>query len=190
MKAIIIASGPSLTPDDVERCRGNGFVIVVNDAYRLAPWADEVYACDGTWWDHHLQKTASFGVRRWTCNRDAAKQYGLRYIGVRGDVNWSDDPAFVASGGNSGFQALNLAYLWGFREAVLLGFDYGLGDGNKSHWFGDHPPNVRKSIPHQNWVSRIRKAKPLIDACGMRVTNCSRRTAIDCIERKPLEAVI
>ena len=33
--------------------QGKARVIAVNDAWRLAPWADILYACDGRWWRHH-----------------------------------------------------------------------------------------------------------------------------------------
>lgn len=190
MRAIVIANGPSLTPEDVNYCKGKGFVIAVNDAYRLAPWSDVLYACDGTWWDHHITRVTGFDHRMWTCSTEAAKAYGLRYIGVRGDVKWSGDPSFVAGGGNSGFQALNLAYLWGFREIVLLGFDYKYGPKNEKHWFGSHPSDVEKNMSPADWVARIGGAMPDVIASGTKLTNCSRATAIDSIERKTLEEAL
>ena len=42
----ILATGPSLTPDQAEYAKGKARVIAVNDAWRLAPWADILYACD------------------------------------------------------------------------------------------------------------------------------------------------
>ena len=38
--AVVIASGPSLTQDYVDYCRGRAWVVVVNDNSRRAPWAD------------------------------------------------------------------------------------------------------------------------------------------------------
>jgi hypothetical protein len=49
--AVLVASGPSLCPSDVDRVRGRARVIAVNDGYRLAPWADVLYACDRRWVD-------------------------------------------------------------------------------------------------------------------------------------------
>ena len=42
----ILATGPSLTPAQAEYAKGKARVIAVNDAWRLAPWADILYACD------------------------------------------------------------------------------------------------------------------------------------------------
>ena len=55
---IVVASGPSLDADTAHRVRmarwTDGWrVIVVNDAYRLLPRADILYACDARWWELH-----------------------------------------------------------------------------------------------------------------------------------------
>jgi len=190
MRAIVIANGPSLTLCDVEKCRDKGFVIAVNDAYKLAPWADVLYACDGTWWDYHLPGISGFRDRMWTADKDAARQYGLRFASIDRDAVWSVDPAYIASGGNSGFQAMNLAFLWGYREIVLLGFDYALGPDQQQHWFGKHPEPIRRAIPYANWLSRIHNAADEIKASGAKVINCSRQTAIQCFERMTLEEAL
>jgi hypothetical protein len=45
---IVAATGPSFTAEVAEACRGYP-TIAVNDAYRLFPWADILYASDGAW---------------------------------------------------------------------------------------------------------------------------------------------
>ena len=49
---VCIASGPSLTQDQVDQVKGLN-TIAINDAYKLAPWANILYACDYQWWDWH-----------------------------------------------------------------------------------------------------------------------------------------
>jgi hypothetical protein len=41
---VCVASGHSLTKEDVEYCKGKAKVYIVNDGYKLAPWADLLYA--------------------------------------------------------------------------------------------------------------------------------------------------
>src|SRR3989304_4298823 len=48
-----MATGPSLTLMDVEYCRGKCPVIIVNDNYRMGPWAGGLYAPDTAWGDPH-----------------------------------------------------------------------------------------------------------------------------------------
>ncbi len=190
MKAVIIANGPSLTAEDVAYCKGRGLVIAVNDAYRLAPFADVLYACDGDWWDHHVATTVEFRGSKWTADDEAARRYRLNHVKVRPDLVWSTDHKTVAGGGNSGFQAINLAAHWGYKDIVLLGFDYQTGEDGEEHWFGAHPDGLRRQSQYREWVRRIAKAAPLIEAAGVRVTNCTRRTAITCFANADLQEVL
>ena len=56
--AVLLGGGPSLTLGQVEKVRaareaGAVHVIAVNDAYRLAPFADVCYFADSEWWGWH-----------------------------------------------------------------------------------------------------------------------------------------
>ena len=61
---VVVASGPSLTAEDVDYCRERAAVIVVNDNYKLAPWADVLYAADPEWWDLHQGAPSFQGDRK------------------------------------------------------------------------------------------------------------------------------
>ena len=54
----IIASGPSLTQQQVDYCRGKAKVVVINDNYLRAPWADYLYFCDDKWFQWHKDRDA------------------------------------------------------------------------------------------------------------------------------------
>ena len=54
--------------------------------------------------------------------------------------------------GNSGAQAINLAYLLGARRILLLGFDMRRAAGTPSHWFGEHPPALNRPNTYERWV--------------------------------------
>jgi hypothetical protein len=190
MRAFVIANGPSLKKQDVDLCLGGGKVVAVNDAYRLAPWADVLYAADHPWWERHAAETWGFIGDKWTCNEIAARKHDLKHIPVRSDVSWSTSKEYVASGGNSGFQAINLAFLMGAREIILLGFDYSTDETGKKHWFGSHPGPLNKDSNYRDWLRRIKKAAPEIKQSGCRVINCSRVSAIDCFERMDLEDIL
>ena len=186
MRAVIIAGGPSLTQEDVDRCAGSDRrIYCVNDAYRMAPWAEVLYACDGEWWEKHGGVPA-FDGERWTASLEASRKYGLRYISGDHDAVFSAQQGYIAYGGNSGFQALNLAYLQGMRDIVLLGFDMGVGADGKTHWFGDHPREIRRPSNYSDWVRRFNLASPVIQSLGCKVVNCSRRTALECFPRMDL----
>lgn len=185
MRAICIASGPSLTQEDVDYCRGKGKVYVVNDAWRLAPWADVLYAADEAWWEHH-KGVPEFAGEKWTVDRPAAKKYGLNHIGLAMGAAWSSWPGEVAYGCNSGFQTLNLSVIQGASEVVILGYDMGMTGGRK-HFFGDHPGALNRGMKFEEWIKRFNRAAPLIE---VPVINCSRETALTCFPRRALEDVL
>ena len=165
--AIVAATGVSLTPEVAETCRRSRCpVIAVNDAYRLLPFADILYACDGAWWDTH-KGCAEFAGEKWSSHGEAShndkrlhgERYGLTLVrgsqclqhgrGGRcadGDI-FSTDPTHIHYGGNSGFQAINLAMLFGARRIVLVGFNM----DNQGHFFGAHPRPLR-NVDHSRTV--------------------------------------
>ena len=179
----IIASGPSLTQEQVEQAKAKGWrYIAVNDSYKLAPFADVLYACDGKWWNkyHDLQ----FEGEKWTQDIHAKRKYGLNWIhGQQGRGLGYDAIHF---GANSGYQAINLAFLWGAKRIVLLGFDCKTIDG-KAHWFGQHPHDLNRVQPFQHWLSNFRQLASDLEAEGVEVINCSPDTALTCFQRRPLE---
>jgi head-tail adaptor len=61
---VVLGCGPSLTQADVDYCRGKAEVMAVNDAWRLAPWADWMYAADVSWWGMHAGAVKSRVRRR------------------------------------------------------------------------------------------------------------------------------
>jgi len=183
--AVCIASGPSLTQEDVDYCRGKGKVYAVNDVHRLAPWADVLYAGDGSWWDHHAG-VPEFAGEKWTVDRGAARRYGLKRIGIASGVPWSNFPGEIATGRNSGFQALNLAVLQGASSVVLLGYDMGGVEGRR-HFFGEHPGKLNRGMNFPEWIKRFNRAAPHIK---VPVVNCSRETALTCFPRKSLREVL
>src|SRR5690349_21512799 len=58
----ILASGPSMTPKiadlvaDWKSKAGNRKVIAINTTFKLAPWADVLFACDLPWWNHYIEE--------------------------------------------------------------------------------------------------------------------------------------
>lgn len=189
--AVVAASGPSLTKNDLDYIRGKATLFAVNDVYTLAPHAHVLYACDFEWWKFHHEycKTAlnAFAGERWTISKDAADIYDVNLIGHLNNRAWSKGQNWIATGKNSGFQALNLADLRGFDRIVLLGFDMGMAKDGKRHFFGDHPATMNKDSNYKKWIECFEEAAPHIRA---EVINCSRRTALRCFPRAELEKVL
>lgn len=194
---VCVAGGPSLTAAQIDHCRGRAAVLVVNDGYRLAPWADWLYACDGCWWagcptgsdvPHHELSRRTFAGERWTRDREAADEFGLRWIRSEPLPGLSRDLAVIHEGSNSGYQAINLAFHLGARRIVLLGYDMG-ATGN-THWFGEHPDEIASSSGARDFGEFLTAFPALaadLKAEGVDVVNCTTTTALAAFRRARLE---
>ena len=98
-------------------------------------------------------------------------------LGVNGTIH---------QGGNSGYQAINLAWLWGADAIVLLGFDCSAAQDGKAHWFGQHGPRLTQRQPFSLWQANFPALAQDLANSGARVINASRETALRCFERMPL----
>lgn len=187
---VVAATGPSLSPAVAERCVGQ-HVVAVNDAYRLFPWAEVLYACDPDWWEVH-QGCPGFAGEKWSShdvinnnNKLAtAARYGLRLVGGRAEEGFSLDPTVIHYGQTSGFQAINLALLMGARRAVLVGFD--MHTRGPRHFFGDHPEPLSNYMRFETVVPVFRRAAAQLPA-GVEIVNCTPGSALDCFPMMPLE---
>ena len=185
MTVVCIATGPSLVHEDVDACRGQ-FVVTVNDAYRLAPWADAMYACDQKWWNwqhvYHPQALEAFDGARYSLQ--PTRVDGVWSFKNAGTTGLSLDKDALKTGRNSGYQAINLAVHLGALRIVLLGFDMSLGRGGKAHYFGDHPDG--RQPPLCMFRRHFRTIVEPLKKAGVEVLNCSRRSALTMFPKVPL----
>lgn len=211
---VIIGGGPSLTPADVEYCRGRAKVIVINTAYQIAPWANYLYARDFSWWSaipeqvyypeaggwtpkdndqrqpHYVLSHRMFQGQRWTGCRKASSEYGLLHIDTRMATGLNPIPGVIHEGGpggaNSGFQATNLAITqFHATKILLLGFDMFSG-----HWHGDHPSPCTNLKPNQMapFAESFGTMGPALKDMGIEVVNCAPKSAITCFRFSTLQA--
>jgi len=163
--------------------------IVINDQFRLAPWADVLYGADWQWWMHPN-------------NRDA-----LDFVGTKVTVGWPvsfpqvmylnaghttglDSRAdHLATCNNSGHQAMDLAVHFGATTLLLFGFDMRKVDG-KAHNFGDHPKGLENNSPFKDFVRLMTLSAPAFYGKRVEVINCTPRSALKCFKHDSLENVI
>jgi hypothetical protein len=184
--AICLGGGPSLTAEDVSACQGHGVVIAINDAYKLAPWADVLYAADATWWGWHRGVPDFVGLK-YSLQAAAAKWPGVEILKNTGQTGIDFAPTGLRTGRNSGYQAINLAIHLGATTIALLGYDM-QATGGRQHWFGDHPN--RSQSPYGTFREMFASMMDPLAGAGVHVINCSRETALTCFPREPLEALL
>lgn len=163
---VLVASGPSASTIDLEPARGITRFIAINNSWKLAPWADVLYACDVGWWRTHKGTWPEFKGMRVTQDELARQEFGIhRVICERHHENLVlDRLGQVGWGGNSGFHCINLALQWGVKKIILVGYDMHLRGG--MHWHGNHEPGLNN--PTDANVARWRKT---IDANAQTIKN-------------------
>jgi hypothetical protein len=190
----IVASGPSLTKADIEKVEGAQIkTIVVNDNYRIAPFALHLYACDPKWWSHWIDDVrAKFKGECWTQDEPTAQRYGIRYIQSVNRAGLSVDSNVIHQGSNSGYQAINLALHLGAQRVLLLGYDCGITNRHikrgQTHWFGSHPPGLELKSPYNSMRRKFEEMKP--ERYGLEVINCTRDTTLTCFLRLPIDKAV
>ena len=172
-----IASGPSLTQEDCDAVHAAGLpTIVVNTTFRMAPWADILYAMDSAWWKHYGAEVAqNFG--------------GMKFSYVQNcgpDVTALKGTSVPTSWGNSGAGAIGICVSAEAAKVLLLGFDCQWTGGRK-HWHGDHPEGMGNATSVKRWPAQFSLVAKVAKHKGVRVVNCSRETALTCFTRGQLE---
>ena len=182
LEAVCLASGPSLTESDVELVRqwrmasNERLVIVTNTTFRIAPWADWLYAMDKKWWEIHLPEIRRDFKGQLVSNSNHAKQLGLTHT--------NELFKRFCPYQNSGAAAISFAVRKGASRVVILGYDCGLTKGQKSHWHGDHPRPLGNCGSERPWPAQF--AKLAVDYKHVPIINASRQTKLTCFHRQDL----
>jgi hypothetical protein len=187
-RCFVLAGGPSLGSQPYQKITGN--VLVVKHAALLRPDA-EVMLFAGKGWHRDpdgIQSITAFNGK-YCISRGWSKDHPAHVLSmgrVKGDAitwaaNLSDDPQRLG-GWDTGASAINLAYLLGSTEIILLGFDMRGG-----HWFKDHPAMYPRQSEFARHMLGIAAMADQLAAKGVKVWNCSSKSALTCFDKMPLE---
>lgn len=154
----------------------------------MAPWADALYACDQNWWELRGPTKGQFkglrfiGKGTWkgctSCNVSAGDNY-LRLGGNR-----------LGAGGNSGFQALNLALVAGGKKIILTGYDMKLTE--RTHWHGDHESDLNNPTKEflRSCAVIMNQQASIIKSREVEVINATLDSAIEAYPKIPLREAL
>lgn len=169
----VIASGPSLTSEDVEAV-SHLKTIAVNSSWKIAPFCDVLFAGDFVWWKNY-GKEVNIAAKK-VCMTARAKEIGAVHFKHK-----------HSKGYNSGMCAIEYAVRRGARKIIMIGFDCSIKNGIHHH--GEHKktpnPNETRCNRWKDQFRWLRKEFPDAD-----IVNCSRYTEIDCFPVLPLEEVL
>lgn len=196
--AVLFATGPSLTEavvDTVLTFRSRSMeplrLFGCNDSYRVVPALDVHYACDAKWWLIHYKELHDYHVTRglWTQEAQMARaEYPkLHRIAGRSGGGLSTKQDLIHFGNNSGYQLINVAYLFGIKKMILCGYNMSVQDG-KRHFFGDHPQGLNRSGNYTGFVSNFNTIKP--DNLGIEIINATPASALKAFPKMSLEKAL
>jgi hypothetical protein len=178
---VIFGSGPSLTQEDIEAAKSlDARYIAINDTYKLANFADVLYGCDYKWWNHHFEDIV-FAGEMWTQDIHARREFGLNWVLGKAKAGLGKD--CVHFGSHSGYQAINLAYLWGAKRIILLGYDC-RSIGGKAHWFGQHAAGLNQQQGFITWLTHYQQLADDLSAEGVEVINATPESAINVFTKR------
>lgn len=192
----VIASGPS-AGSTTQAQRRRFPAICVNDAWRLHPDAEAIYAADPRWWEIHAESIADtwkggrlFGSH--TCRSEYAFRPGAitgagtgrarlerRRVVFEPGLSNAPGRTLHAGGpvGNSGAQAIGLAAEANPWRILLLGFDMRPVDG-KDHFFGAHPAPLNQVSPYEVFWKGMWSMAAALNERGIEVLNGSPESAL------------
>ena len=189
--AVCIASGPSLLDSELELCKDKGFrFIAVNDNYKRAPWAEILYAADSKWWKENKGIKDFNGVK--ISIEKKSEQYGnIKTLKNLGHSGLSRNRTGLMTGHNSGYQAINLAYLLGAKRILLLGYDMKDGKDGRNHWFGEHKwKSDNFKIPYNLFLREFPSIAKELKKEGVEVLNLNMNSKLECFKKVRLENIV
>lgn len=198
----MLASGPGLTEEVAEAVRRahetRRFVaVVVNDAWRRAPWADVLYSSDSRWMRFYSGAEGFRGLKV-SGHPDSTKfpaEWG--FVTVQGEA--ADDRGFswqfptVHYGHNSGYSAVNLALIMGARRIVLCGFNMGPAEDGRTHFFAEaRPRELPDNSPYREFRTAFERAAQdhELVARGIEIMNATPGTHLACFPVMTVEEAI
>ena len=174
--AAIFASGPSMTREQAESCRGLRCIAVNNQSFDCAPWADILWSTDRKWWLQYLARVRELPSRKLSVQIGLAGE-GVEYL-LPSKKPFDDRPGYISTGGNSGYAALCLAAKLGAARVLLYGFDMRkVGERSRRH---DYPPNLNSAPRFHYWLPRFQELAPELTKRGVEVINCTPGSALRC----------
>lgn len=184
-ECFILGGGPSLEDVDLRLLEGKR-VIAVNNAYELGDW-DVMLFGDCAWMRYKGQagRPHKECLLQWAGLKVHSCAGGEKIPGVKVMPRFHKmtgicrNPRKLSWNFNAGLCAVNLAYHFGVKRIVLLGFDMRQVEG-KHNWHMDHPHSGRKS--YNPWPRFLEKSPDIardLKELGIECLNATPGTALE-----------
>lgn len=185
----IIGGGTSIKPflSRLKELNQYGHVIACNDSYKYCS-PDIIFSTDYTWIEKRLIE-----IPNMPCLVMVAVNDNFPFLDIEtknlvylkrprpvGKYFLSEDATKITNGLNTGFGALNLAFLKGSKEIYLFGFDFMVGKDEASHFhegYSWHGYSQTCAL-YPKWAKHFDDTIPQLQKYGVKVWNCSNRSLL------------
>ena len=187
-KVFIIGGGPSLKNIDINLIQGKGRVIALNNAYKIAPWADWLLFADAEWYKWHKDALVDIKMPVITSAVNEPLEHDMKYHDFivrwpkKGNWGLVEDPGGYLVGDNAGQVAMSLAEYLGAKTIVLLGFDLNadIPENQPLQWHNEHKRRSNTSMYTNSFIPNFIRTAPYYQKRGVYVCNVNPTSAIPC----------
>lgn len=196
----IVCTGPSLTIDQVEKVKRIP-TFGANRAFEFD--LDVIAGCNWQFWHHYWEQIKGYRCIKWaTLDHDKVKHLDLNLIESRFMDGLSTDKSYIAHHHGTGPQLLNIAYHYGFKVLLLIGWDMrypGKVDQftytGKRHYFGEDPLTEKHWPVHISPDGRLDGLMKEVvtihpEEYGIKIINCTPGSAMTCFPMMDLDEAI
>lgn len=194
---VIVASGPSAQDVKLAPHKEDDRIywVAINESWRLVPWGQALYGCDAQWWYKRRNEWKKFPGLKITQDKHVGElligEDIKRVYSVRGvEHAMLDQPGYIGWGGNSGFQAINLALHWQPSAVILVGFDMNLDRG--AHWHGQHVNGLHNPRPGHvgRWARCVDRAYGVLRRQGIKGYNTCPTSSLEAWPKMTFEEAL
>lgn len=164
----VIGAGPSLKGFDFSVL--DGYTVGANKSAIVAS-TDVLVSIDWKFQEKFWKEIMDFpGEKYLTIMAKTKVTYvpGAVYLQSAREGSLSSNPS-ITIGLNSGYAALNVAFLKGAKDIRLLGFDMQID--TVKHFHGGYEWDKSKGASYNSWARRFKFAKTKLQECNVKVTN-------------------
>jgi hypothetical protein len=173
----IIGGGPSLIGFDWNRLIGKR-TIAINKAILSYPMADALYWTDSRVYGWYKKEIDSFKGLKYSIRNHSSYPAGINILRKSNKFGLEEAKDALCHGNNSGYAAINLAYLLGAKRIVLLGYDMH-NDGKKGHYHDGYPvPPTGDNIYRDQFIPGFQILADLLKEKKVDVYNASMTSSL------------
>lgn len=186
-EVFIVGGGRSLEGFDFTLLKDK-FTVGVNDA-AFAADTNVVFSLDKIWCQHRTDKLrkSTKEIHLAMPNNYEYEKFGVEHAKyyLRGRGSGLSTRPEILNGLNSGFGALNLAFLKRAKVIILLGFDMKVE--GKVHWHkGYNWSDGHSNKKYQRWAKDFNNASVQLKQSGILVYNTSLDSYLQCFKKRSI----